>query len=237
MSDVLNRPVEGDFELRESKAEPQAVTIDRSGAWEIVEKGITATFPPGEEPPPSLVAECRKHDPFFVPLWAWKVYRSPAGTDEKIGHYIIGRYVPSSQDKDGSKEPVRLTGWPADFPFDPSRIFELLSWTIKWPKGTIGAKLGLPEPAKPFDSRVVDYVKAQEDLRRNCSISEILLMIDKWEELDRLELQKVVEDAEYQLKQDWREMKKCVEEGRLLPPVWEKRPFVHLADTGERKDL
>jgi hypothetical protein len=225
VSDILSRPLEGDYDVRPSKAAPSVIELDPKQAWKIVDTIFTAVFPHGEEPPAYLVDECRRHDPFFVPLWCWKVYLTPANTKEKVGFYVIARYVPSEQDKNSSKAPVKLTNWPATFPFNPSRIFELLSWTIKWPKGSSGAKLGIPEPAKPFDARLVAYVKAQEDLRRNHSTAEILRMLDTWEENDQKELRALVSEAEYQLKQDWREMKKCVEEGRMLPPVWEPRPF------------
>lgn len=172
--------------------------------------------------------QCRVYDKNFVPIWCTIVYKTPAGTVEKTGHYVIARYVPPGADKDNIKQPLKLESYPWNFPFSSKRIFELLSWTLKWPKGSQGAKLGIPEPAKPFDQRVVDYVKAQEDLRGNSSINEILLMLQTWEDKDKQDLNKLISDADYELKQHWSAMKKAVEEGNILPGIYEPKPFVEV---------
>lgn len=233
--DSLRDEVSGDYEVKKSeKGQPSVVQLDPSSVWKCKETIFSATFPPGEEPSPFIVDECRKHDPNFVVLWAWKVMETPAGTEEKLGHYVICRYVPSWMEKSPvRKEPVKLSIIPANFPFDPSRIFELESWTYKWPKGSYGAKLGIPDPPKPFDKRVVDYVEAQEWLHNNTRVQDAIDALKLWEENDLKELRKVVEEADYELKQDWKEMKKCVEEGRLLPPVFEPTPFVEVARPSE----
>lgn len=213
----------GMFPSKEGKS--SVVELDKKDIWNVKETIFTAVFPPDEEPDPKLVEACRKVDPNFVVIWCTRIMLTPAGTEEKTGHYIICRYVPSSQDPDDVKRPLVLSNWPSNFPFDPKRIFELESWTIKWPKGSFGAKMGLPETGKPFDNRVVEYVKAQEDFRNNHNPQDVLRLLAIWEENDQKMLRGIMEDAEYQLKQDWKEMKKCVEEGRLLPPIWEKKPF------------
>jgi hypothetical protein len=86
---------------------------------------------------------------------------------------------------------------------------------------------------KPFDEKVIAYVEAQEWIHRNVRVQDALMALKKIHEADERELRKTVEDAEYALKQDWAEMKKCVEEGRLLPPVWEPAPFVEAAKPPE----
>lgn len=214
--------------VKESSAPPSVFKIDKKEIWQVEDTVFTAVFPAGDEPDKNLVKQCRVHDPHFVPLWCWKVYRTPAETVEKTGHYVIGRYVPAGLDLDDTKKPLRLENLPRGFPFPGDRIFELLSWTIKWPQGSYGAKLGIPECAKPFDERVVEYVKAQEDLRKNHSIAEVLQMLDTWEENDQKELAKHVADAEYELKQHWKAMKKAVEENNLLPGIYEPKPFVEV---------
>jgi len=219
--------MEQDITLKESESPSSIITLDKDAVWQVKDTIFTAVFPAGEEPDPSLVKQCRVYDPYFVPIWCWKVYRTPAETVEKTGHYVISRFVPAGTDKDDSKKPLRLENVPGNFPFLPDRIFELLSWTIKWPKGSWGAKYAIPEPAKPFDSRVVAYVKANEDLRNNTSVMEVLQMLQTWEENDARELVNLVGDADYELKQHWAAMKKCVEEGRILPDIYPgAKPFV-----------
>jgi len=72
------------------------------------------------------------------------------------------------------------------------------------------------------------YVEAQEWIHRNVRLQDAVAALKSIFKEDEDALRKTMEDAEYQLKQDWKEMKKCVEEGRLLPPVFEPTPFVEM---------
>jgi len=226
-SGILNVDLTDDVEIKKSTAPPIGFEIDPSGVWQTKFKEFTAVFPAGDEPSPFLVARCREVDPNFVVVWCRKVMISPSGGEEIFGHYVICRFVPSWMEKSNSgKLPIQLGVVPANFLFDPKRIFELESWTVRWPKGSHGARLGLPEMAKPFDDKVLAYVQAQEWIHKNVRIQDAIKALQGIFKEDEDALRKTIEDAEYQLKQDWKEMKKCVEEGRLLPPVFEKAPFV-----------
>jgi len=155
---------------------------------------------------------------------------TPANTEEKLGHYVICRYVPSYGEKfSGGKEPISLGVVPANFPFDSKRIFEVESWKARWPKGSMGAKLGLPDLPKPFDERVLSYVECQEWIHKHVKVEEALEALREIFKADEKELETVVKEAEYELKQHWKAMKKAVEEGNMLPPVFEKKPFVEAA--------
>jgi len=218
------------------RGKPSVIELSKDAVWRCKETVFTAVFPAGDEPSPFIIEECRRYDPNFVVLWSWKVMETPAKTEEKLGHYVICRYVPSYAEKSGlTKRPVKLGAIPANFPFDPSRIFELESWTVRWPKGSRGARLGIPDMPKPFDEKVIDYVRYNEWCHSRNSVQDALRFLKEAEEADQKELEKVVAEAEYALKQDWNDMKKCVEEGRLLPPIFEPSPFVLLGHDGPKE--
>lgn len=224
----------GDVGTLKSSSDPIEIPLTSSGVWRVKETVFSAVFPPGMEPSPFLVDRCREIDPGFCVVWCWKVMVTPANTEEKLGHYVICRYVPSWDEKfSGGKEPIKLGVVPASFPFDPKRIFELESWTSKWPKGSAGAKLGLPDLPKPFDERVLAYVEAQEWIHKHVRVEEAIEALRDIFKADEKELESVVAEAEYELKQHWKAMKKAVEEKNMLPPVFEKKPFVETAKPSE----
>ena len=228
----------GELQNFKSEKEGSVIELSKKDVWQVKETIFTAVFPAGFEPSPFLVAECRRHDPNFLLIWCSKIMITPAGTEEAHDHYVICRHVPSSEIKiDLTKRPIKLGAIPKDFPFKSDSIYEVDSWTVKWPKGSWGAKLGIPDPAKPLDEKIIAYVEKQEWLHRNLRVQDALLSLAQSEEDEENELRKVMEEAEYELKQDWRDMKKCVEEGRLLPnQVWEPKPFVETPKaSGEQK--
>ena len=226
---ILSVDLTNDVEIKKSSAPSVGFEISSEGVWKIKKVEFSAVFPPGDEPSPFVVARCREIDPNFTVLWCRKVMLTPSLGEEVFGHYVICRFVPSWMEKANTgKRPVQIGVVPANFPFDPKRIFELESWTIKWPKGSYGARLGLPEMPKPFDEKVIAYVEAQEWIHRNVRVQDAVAALKSIFKEDEDALRKTIEDAEYQLKQEWKEMKKCVEEGRLLPPVFEPTPFVEM---------
>ena len=237
--DVLSLPPdESRFNPVKSSSPSQVFQIGETareaGVWAVLDTALTAVFPAGEEPDPALVKQCREYDPHFVPLWCRKVFRSPANTDTVTGHYVIGRYVPPENLKSSkdNKPPVVLESWPSDFPFDPKEVYEVHAWTLKWPKGSYGLKLCMPEPGKPFDNRLVDYVRLQSHVHANFCVEDALRSLQEMADEEKAELRKIMEDAEYQLKQDWRGMKKAIEEERWGPTATDTtpKPMVYLKD-------
>jgi hypothetical protein len=198
------------------------------GVWECISTTFTAVFPPGLEPPAHLVAECRQYDPKFVPVLCRKVFRTPANTEEEFSHYVICREVPTLEVKGDwdAKPPIRLEAWPQNFGFDPKAIYELKSWTIPWPKGSPMIGLGLPDIDKPFDQKLVDYVRFEAYAYANWTKDEWNLWLSKAEEDDRKTMQKLTEDLAYQIKQDFGLVNP--DEGLGLQEVTPK-PFVETA--------
>jgi len=198
------------------------------GVWECISTTFTAVFPPGLEPPATLVSECRKHDPKFVPILCRKVFQTPANTEEEFTHYVICREVPTSEVKGDweSKPPLNLEAWPRDFKFDPKAIYELKSWTMEWPKGSPMIGLGLPDIEKPFDQKLVDYVRFEAYAYANWTKDEWNLWMAKAEAEDRKEMEKLCSDLAYQVKQDFSLVnpdEKVVVEG------FQPKPFVETA--------
>lgn len=226
--DALRDEITEDVQVQRGQGPGSVITLDKDAVWQVKDSWFTAVFPAGEEPDPALVAKCREYDPNFVVVWGGKVMVTPAHTEEVVGNYVICRYVPSVAYLNDHKKPIKLQAWPANFPFDPTQIFELHSWTLKWPKNTWGSKLGLPEPALPFDGRVVEYVRAQEHLRNAHSLKEILEWLLVFEANQQAELRKIMEEGEYALKQEWRGVKKAVEEGAWGAPPSDPKPFTEM---------
>ena len=198
------------------------------GVWECKSSIFTAVFPPGLEPPAHLVAECRKYDPAFVPVLCRKVFETPGHTREEFTHYVICREVKTVDIKGDpeAKPPIKLEAWPQDFAFDPKAIYELKSWTIPWPKGSPMIGLGLPDMDKPFDKKLVDYVRFEAYAYANWTRDEWNVWISEMDKADKEELKKLTEDLAYQIKQDFSLVNP--EDGLGLKEV-SPRPFVDLA--------
>lgn len=224
----------GEITIRELKDSPAAFSIGKNareaGVWECMGTSFTAVFPPGHEIDESLVRKIREEaDPDFVPLLVTKVFRTPAETEEKVSYFVIGRHVPSSEWGDDSKEPVKLDSVPSKFPFDKDAIFAIRTLSTPWPKGSWQVKSGVPEMPLPFNNGVFLWLQEEEHIRRNWSKAEIVHeLLDKREEREQKEMADAKSEMRYALQTEWNLAKRLIEEDKLVPKPWEKKPTVDL---------
>jgi hypothetical protein len=95
------------------------------------------TFPDGQAPPPSIVAQIRKILPGYVPLFCTRAFVGPDGQKETFQYHVIGmwRQSPDPECPDFHRILSNINR-PFDFPFKGGVIYEQYSISAPWPDGS-----------------------------------------------------------------------------------------------------
>jgi len=192
--------------------------------WRLKSVMFTAVFPTSYEPDWGLVREVRREfDPNFVPLFMVRDYKPPSGSDMQFAYHVIGRWTRMIDEDQEGRPPLQVTR-PSrkseNFPFEGGYIYDQRTWSFSYPKGSYGAKMNIPDIYRPFDRRTVEWMRqAHHSLLRDGTDFR-----KRWEKFhaeymaqERLELQKIEDDARMKLYDD-PEATKAIAGGTLDTP-------------------
>lgn len=204
---------------------------------------------------PAIVKEIQTFEKQYVPLLIRKIYRTPANTTVTKQYHVIGRII--HEPKKGYENAYVDISGPVPRWLEPNRkkVQDLRTLQGKWPgpndehPGSLPSRewiVSAPPPeVKPgwwlveqlraiqkyFDLGV-QLVDDKGELKQKGTIDTIndkMQRILKAEsERDEKIMAEAMEEARYRMRDNWPQMKRAIDEGRLAPPPQEKKPFVDL---------
>lgn len=216
-----------------------------------VEVVWSLTFPDGQGPPQSIVADIRKFMPNYVPLWCTRVFVGPDGVKETFTYNVIGMWR-LSPDEDCPDFHRILKGLviPFDFPFKGGVIYEQHTISAPWPDGswqkarmTPDIPLSQPNAPLPPDWEMyeritkppvrMEWEKTRDWIERSIQFTKILgeTLESKLDALRRERLARVEDegkkidaDADYKIKTDGL-YKRAVQNGWWVPLPRDIQPW------------
>lgn len=181
---------------------------------EFLAAELADTIPP---PSPGIVAAIRREfDPDFVPLIVRRIYKNENGSLFITERYVLARHVDVPRN---DMEPLRILkhrGWPSRF--RSGYIYESRTWETE------------DGEFQPFDGSVYHFMKATYHAvrSRERGIREMYKdYVKEHIEAPQERLAKVNDRNRQRLRDDRRQIKKAVDEGRFYAePPPDPKPFV-----------
>lgn len=217
--------------------EAESQSPSAMGVWALVDTSYTCVFPADDEPDPVLVKEIRAFDPKFVPVLHWREYRLPTGSKVRQAYHYIARHVTDCYDpEEDLGEPLRIEAFPSNFPFVGGAIYGQMTWCLEYPKGSLGHRDCLPPMPLPFDRELVEFLRATHHaiMRTPGTLkSKVMEAIGRDRDRQQRMLEKVEAEARLRLRDDRRQIRDCISNGRWGPPPGPRptRPSVHIRIT------
>jgi hypothetical protein len=200
---------------------------------------------------PGIVRDIRVFDPCYVPLLVKRIYKAPNGGRVMKQYHVIGRYIENPTDN-FKHEYVKLETVPRGFKFHPRKIHALRTLWAPWPGPDGDAPpsrewvMNMP-PAEVAPGRwLVDQLAAVHKFfdvgmeltekdgelvqtgTVSSTVDRMAQILNAREEADRKIEAEAIAEARYRMRDNWPQMKKAIDEGRLQEPPKEKKLFVDL---------
>lgn len=187
-----------------------------------------------------LLRSAREADPRFVPLRCRRIYRSPAGTEERHDYFVIGRYIEHA--KEGYESAyLRLESVPRGFPFPAGKIQPLRTLWAEWEKGSPEFVSATPPVPLPFGPWVVEQMRALRKLfdsairidgdevrQGDFTSDKIRAILEAETRRDEDQMARAREDARYRCRHNWKQLRDAADNDRWVPEPPQPKPFVDL---------
>lgn len=204
---------------------------------------------------PSIVRDVHVFDKAYVPLLVKKIYLSPAGTTVTHTYHVVGRII-ENPGKGYEDSYLKLQG-PVPRWVKHDKVQALRTLQGKWPgpgdegPGSLPSRewiISMPPPEVRPGRWLVEQLQAVHkyfdlgvkltteeksgELRQQGTVDTLRSKMDKILNAEAERDEKIAKDAmdeaRYRMRNNWPQMKRAIDEGRLAPPPHEKKPFLDL---------
>lgn len=212
-----------------------------TGSWECLGEKHTCVFPPGFEPDADVVRAIRRVCPNFVPMLVVADWKSPSGGVHRLRYYMLATWQPYETEADRRKHVPKVEDCdrPSDFPFVGGELYAQRLWCELWPEGSPEYGENRPPKTGPFDRDVERYIRQVYD---ECGLVHGTWLMGSVAEAGRranrnriakqeaedAETDKSFDDARMGMRDDRRQIRKCIDEGRWFAEPKDPQPYVEV---------